>query len=143
MRKTCMGLCLLLFLATISVAGTRVQPRIPSFPGTLANARFVYVTSYDGDQFDPLLLPEDQNAINAVQDAIQKWGQFVLVYQPGVADIVLMVQSRPSEDILAVYDAQGWPRNDYLWRMMGRNGLQQDETPLVTDLRKAFEKTTK
>jgi hypothetical protein len=115
---------------------------IPAFPGTLVNARFVYVTSYDGDQFDPNLLPEDRQAISSVQDAIQKWGKFTLVYQPNQADIVLMVTSRPSEDILAVYDAHGWPRDQYLWRMMGRSGLQQNETPFITDLQKAFERAT-
>jgi hypothetical protein len=49
-----------------------------------------------------------------------------------------MVTSRPSEDVLAVYDAHGWPQNQYLWRMMGRSGLQQGESPLVTNLEKAF-----
>jgi hypothetical protein len=115
---------------------------IPAFPGTLVNARYVYVTSYDGDQFDSNLLPEDRQAISSVQDAIQKWGKFTLVYQPNQADIVLMVTSRPSEDILAVYDAHGWPRDQYLWRMMGRSGLQQNETPFITDLEKAFERAT-
>ena len=80
---------------------------MPPFPGTLVNARYVYVTSYDGDQFDINLLPEDREAISAVQDAIQKWGKFILVYEPQQADIVLMVMSRPSEDVLAVYDAHG------------------------------------
>jgi hypothetical protein len=115
---------------------------IPAFPGTLVNARYVYVTSYDGDQFNPNLLPDDLHAINTVQDAMQKWGKFILVYEPGQADIVLMVTSRPSEDILAVYDAHGWPENQYLWRMMGHAGLQPSETPLVTNLEKAFEKAT-
>jgi hypothetical protein len=115
---------------------------IPAFPGTLVNARYVYVTSYDGDQFDSNLLPEDRQAISSVQDAIHKWGKFTLVYQPNEADIVLMVTSRPSEDILAVYDAHGWPSDQYLWRMMGRSGLQQNETPFITDLQKAFERAT-
>jgi hypothetical protein len=115
---------------------------IPAFPGTLVTARYVYVTSYDGDQFDSNLLPEDRQAISSVQDAIQKWGKFTLVYQPNQADIVLMVTSRPSEDILAVYDAHGWPSDQYLWRMMGRSGLQQNETPFITDLQKAFERAT-
>jgi hypothetical protein len=115
---------------------------VPQFPGTLVNARYVYVTSYDGDEFNPDLFPEDRQAILTVQDAMQKWGKFALVYQPGQADIVLMVTSRPSEDLLAVYDAHGWPRNEYLWRMMGRSGLQKGETPLVTNLEKAFEQAT-
>ena len=106
------------------------------------NARYVYVTSYDGGQFDPNLLPEDRRAIGTVQDAMQKWGKFIVVYEPGQADIVLMVTSRPSEDILAVYDAHGWPENQYLWRMMGRSGLQPGESPLITNLEKAFEKAT-
>ena len=81
---------------------------MPAFPGTLANARYVYVASYDGDQFNPNLLPEDREAISAVQDAIQKWGKLTLVYQPAQADIVILVTSRPSEDLMAVYDAHGW-----------------------------------
>jgi hypothetical protein len=114
------------------------EQAVPRFPGTLVNARYVYVTSYDGDEFNINLLPEDRQAINTVQDAMQKWGKFTLVYQPHQADIVLMVTSRPSEDVLAVYDARGWPRNQYLWRMMGRSGLQKGESPLVTNLETAF-----
>jgi hypothetical protein len=88
------------------------------------------------------LLPEDRRAIGTVQDAMQKWGKLIVVYEPQQADVVLMVTSRPSEDILAVYDAHGWPGNQYLWRMMGRDGLQQNEAPLVTNLEKAFDRVT-
>jgi|SRR5579863_1708351 len=140
---------LLLLTAAVLLATTPAlaapKPKtsnIPPFPGTLVNARYVYVTSYDGDQFDPNLLPEDRAAIGAVQDAMQKWGKFIVVYEPSQADVVLMVTSRPSEDVLAVYDAHGWPQNQYLWRMMGRSGLENNETPLVTDLQKAFEHAT-
>lgn len=108
------------------------------FPGTLKNARYVYVASYDGDQFNPRLLPEDRDAIAAVQDAIQKWGKLILVYEPGQADIILMVQSRPSEDVLAVYDAH-LSSGLYLWRVMGRGGLQSGETPLLTKFEKGFD----
>jgi hypothetical protein len=128
---------------TVAIAAPKSKaPTVPPFPGTLVNARYIYVTSYDGDQFDPNLLPSDREAISAVQDAIQKWGKFTLVYQYHQADIVIAVMSRPSEDVLAVYDAHGWPQNQYLWRMMGRSGLQTGETPLVTNLQKAFDLTT-
>src|SRR5713101_2224880 len=86
---------------------------VPPFSGTLANARYVYVASYDGDQFDTNLLPEDRAAIGAVQSAIQNWGRLTLVYQPSQADIIILVTSRPSEDLLAVYDAHG-PSGTYL-----------------------------
>lgn len=142
------GLLLVLLLATTAaVAAPRAKNSkagtIPPFPGTLVNAKYVYVTSYDGDQFDPNLFPEDVKAIAAVQNALESWGKFTVVYKPGQADIVLMVMSRPSEDVLAVYDAHGWPQSDeYRWRMTGRNGLSGGETPLVTNLEKAFTAAT-
>ncbi|HUJ96254.1 MAG TPA: hypothetical protein VLW84_13365 [Terriglobales bacterium] len=132
----------LVILTTISLLGAvaLATDHIPPLPKILNNARYVYVTAYDGDQFDRNLLPEDRQAIASVQEAIEKSGKFILVYQPGQADIVLMVQSRPTEDVLAVYDAHGWPRNQYLWRVMGPGGLQQGETPFVAQFLQAFEK---
>ena len=116
---------------------------VPAFPGTLANARYVYVASYDGDQFDTNLLPEDRNAIGAVQDAIQNWGKLTLVYQPSQADIIILVTSRPSEDLMAVYDGHQGASGNFLWRVMGRDGLQSGETPLVTQFEKGFESVQK
>ena len=112
---------------------------VPLFPGTLANARYVYVASYDGDQFNPNLLSEDREAIGSVQNAIQTWGKLTLVYRPSEADIIILVTSRPSEDVMAVYDGHQGPNGNYLWRVMGRNGLQSGETPLVTQFEKAFD----
>jgi predicted Zn-dependent protease len=134
----------MLLVTTMALAAPKPKTEtIQPFPGTLVNARYVYVTSYDGDQFNLNLLPEDRQAISTVQDAMQKWGKFIVVYEPSQADIVLMVTSRPSEDVLAVYDAHGWPANgQYLWRMMGRAGLQEGETPLVTKLETAFDRAT-
>jgi hypothetical protein len=141
------AILVMLLATTLAVAAPKAPKEnppqnVPAFPGTLVNARFVYVTSYDGDQFDPNLSPEDRQAISTVQDAMQKWGKFILVYEPHQADIILMVMSRPSEDVLAVYSAHGWAQNQYLWRMMGRSGLQPSEAPLVTNLEKAFEQAT-
>jgi hypothetical protein len=116
---------------------------VPAFPGTLANARYVYVASYDGDQFDTNLLPEDRSAIGAVQDAIQAWGKLTLVYQPSQADIIILVTSRPSEDVMAVYDGHQGTGGGYLWRVMGRDGLASGETPLVTQFEKGFDSVQK
>jgi hypothetical protein len=116
---------------------------VPAFPGTLANARYVYVASYDGDQFDTNLLPEDREAIGAVQSAIQNWGKLTLVYQPSDADIIILVTSRPSEDVMAVYDGHQGTGGNYLWRVMGRDGLASGETPLVTQFEKGFDSVQK
>jgi len=134
---------ILLLLAGAGLAKSPADKDIPPFPPSLRNAQYVYVTSYDGDQFNPAVLPQDRQAIASVQDAVEKWGKWTVVYKPEQADVVLMVMSRPSEDLLALYDAHGWPNNDFLWRMSAHEGLQKSETPLVTQLRKAFEKTAK
>jgi hypothetical protein len=147
-RMSSLAVLIGLLLATTLALAAPKSPKadtpqnVPAFPGTLVNARFVYVASYDGDQFNTKLLPDDRRAIEAVEDQLQKWGKFTLVYDPGKADIVLLVMSRPSEDVLAVYDAHGWPNNQYLWRMMSRGGLQSGETPLLANLEKAFDQAT-
>ena len=140
MRRILLILSLLAIMSIPGFAAPRGQQGVPTLPATLRNARYVYVTSYDGNQFDPNLLPEDRAAIGTVQNAIEQQGKFIVVYEPRNADIVMMVQSRPSEDVLAVYDAHGWPDNEYLWRVMGAGGLQKDEIPLVTQFEHAFDK---
>jgi hypothetical protein len=86
-----------------------------------------------------LRLPEDRDAVGAVQDAIRNWGKLTIVYRPAEADIVILVTSRPSEDLMAVYDAHQGLNGNFLWRVMGRNGLQSGETPLVTQFEKGLE----
>jgi hypothetical protein len=134
-----------LILAGVSALAAPNQntAKVPAFPGTLANARYVYVASYDGDQFNANLLSEDRNAIGAVQNAIKQWGKLTIVYRPSEADIIILVTSRPSEDLMAVYDGHQEPMGNFLWRVMGRDGLQYGETPLVTQFEKGFESVQK
>jgi hypothetical protein len=115
--------------------------KVPPMPKSLAAARFIYVRAYDGDQFNPNLLPADRKAISAVESALQKWGHYIVVYRPGEANIILMVQSRPTEDVLAAYDPK-FP-DTYLWRVTGENGLQPGETPLVTEFEQAVNQAGK
>jgi hypothetical protein len=137
-RFSLLAMSLILVAAiSASAAPTPSAAKVPPFPGILANARYVYVASYDGSQFDPNLFPDDRDAINRVQNAIQNWGKLMLVYRPIDADIIILVTSRPSEDLLAVYDAH--EHGNFLWRVMGRDGLQSGEIPLVTQFEKGFE----
>jgi hypothetical protein len=144
MKRFSLLAAILIMVASISAlaAPKPTTATVPAFPGTLANARYVYVASYDGDQFDQNLLPDDREAIGAVQDAIQKWGKLTLVYRPSEADVIILVTSRPSEDVMAVFDGHGSGGN-YLWRVMGRDGLQSGETPLVTQFEKGFDSVQK
>jgi hypothetical protein len=143
MNRFCLLVMSLMMLVAVSARATPnpTATETPAFPGILANARFVYVASYDGDQFAPNLLPEDRDAINAVQSAIQNWGKLTIVYQPSQADIMILVTSRPSEDVMAVYDMP--PGGIFLWRVMAHGGLQSGETPLVTQFEQGFESAQK
>lgn len=142
-RFSLVAMSLIVLAAISGLAAPSPSTKVPAFPGVLANARYVYVAAYDGDEFNPNLLPEDRDAISAVQDAIQKWGKLTIVYRPSEADIIILVTSRPSEDVMAVYDGHEWPRGNFLWRVMGRDGLQSGETPLVTQFQKGFESVQK
>ena len=143
MKKCSVVLGLLLLMVAGAVAAPNVSPsKVPAFPKILNNARYVYVASYDGDQFSTDLLPDERAAIANVQDALRQWGRFAVVYRPQDADMILLVQSRPTEDVLAVYDASV-PNSNYLWRAMGRDGLQKGETPLITELQQAVETAAK
>ena len=117
-----------------------------SMPVRLKNARFVYVSSLDGGQYSANVLPDDRAAISRVESAIRKWGQLTLVIRPQEADVIVSVQTRSSEDVLAVYDAHqlaaGGNSRNYLWRVMGRGGLQKD-MPLVLQFEEAWEKMGK
>lgn len=129
-----------LVLAGLMVTGLAFAvpySKVPAVPKVLANGTFVYVRAYDGDQFNPNLLPADRHAISSVQSALQKWGHYTVVYRPQDADVILAVQSRGNEDVLAAYDAR--MPDAYLWRVTGENGLQAGETPLVTAFEKAVD----
>ena len=139
--KTMKNLFTVALVTLAIVAAASASQKIPPIPRTLSNARFVYVAAYDGDQFDPSLLPDDRMAIARVQDAVEKWGKLILVYRPEDADIILLVQSRPSEDVLALYDAHG-SRSTYLWRVMARGGFQEGEVPLASQFEQAWDKIT-
>lgn len=139
MKKSLAVFGVLFLLVLSAFAAPNASPsKVLSFPKTLINAQYVYVAAFDGDEFRPNLLPEDRAAIVSVQDSLRQWGRYTLVYRPQDADIILLVQSRPTEDVIEAYDAH-LPGADYMWRAMGRGGLEKGETPLVSQLQHAVE----
>jgi len=67
MKRAVVSVLVMLLFGLMAYAAP-AQYNAPPFPKTLINAKYVYVTSYDGDQFDQRLLSEDREAISAVQD---------------------------------------------------------------------------
>ncbi len=133
-RATCFALFVLL-----SVMAVEAQPKAQSpVPQMLAHAQSVYVTSWDGPDFSPNVLPEDRAAVGEVESALRSWGHYVVVVNPRLADLIIVVQRRPSEDYLAVYDPHFNPDTP-LWWTSGRGGLAKNEMPLVKQLQSVVE----
>jgi hypothetical protein len=127
-------------IAVVSLSALAANARHQSWNalGVLRNARYVYVTSYDGPQFSTHLLPEDRTAIAAVQNAIKDDG-YGVVYRASEADMILVVQARPSSDLLAVYEGGGFRTGTYLWRSEAKNGFSGSDPVLVRQLERALE----
>lgn len=121
--------CILLCLP--AVAGKKAP-----LPALVVNARYVYVTGYNGSEYSTRSFPDDRRAITDIQDGLKKWKKYIVVYKQEDADLILLVrkgrvagirphvtiggripeQERPglgtdadvgpAEDMLAVYDAR-------------------------------------
>jgi hypothetical protein len=140
MRKLLSSVALVSLLSVASVA--EAKPKTWGFLAPVRNAKYVYVTSYDGSQFSRNLLPEDRAAISAVQSALSASGRYTVVYRPEEAEMILVVKSWPSEDVLAVYDAHSWGGGNYLWRATARHGLSAPNLPLFRELEAALERVS-
>ena len=125
MRNRIFGLCGLM-LALSCVASAKDKP----FPQAIVNARYVFVTSYNGaGTADVRVMPDDRQAMADVEDAVRRWGRYILVYERKNADVILLVrkgriaetqsgvrvhvgsQSSPSVGPVASADAASDPRD--------------------------------
>jgi len=59
----------------------------------IVRARYVYVTSMNGDETTPGVLASDREAIYAVQEALRKWGHYQIVYHPAQADLIFLIRT--------------------------------------------------
>jgi hypothetical protein len=91
MRRFCFSWALLLVCTGALLA--RDKDPTAGFPRALLHAQFVYVTSMTGGEFNVSTYPEDREAINTVEAALQKWGRYTLVYKPEDADLIFNVRA--------------------------------------------------
>ena len=70
-------------------------------PALITNATYVFVTTYDGDLLNPEVIPEDRQAVDNVQEALEKWGRYRLVYKLQEADLILVVRTGRALEINA------------------------------------------
>ncbi len=137
--KRAISFALFLLLSVMAVeAQTKAQPPVPQM---LAHGQYVYITSWDGPDFSPNVLPEDRAAVGEVQTALRSWGHYTLVNDARLADLIIVVQRRPTEDYLAVYDPHFNP-DQPLWWTSARGGLAKNEMPLVKELESVVDRAS-
>ena len=78
----------LLFVASSLAAKDKAV--LPKF---VVNSKFVLVTTYFADEpTNPRMMPDDREAQADVEDAIRKWGRYIVVYKHSEADLILLVR---------------------------------------------------
>jgi len=143
-------------------------------PKLVVQAKYVLVTTYQGYNLaSPNVMPDDREAVVAVQNAIKKWGKYELAYKPEDADLILLVRkrrivatqpqmrlgkssptplevsgaalvnARDARDMLAMFEAQKGLDGRALWRNFVSGGLDAPDVQLVQQLQKAVEEAAK
>ena len=79
----------LVLLLPCSLLFAKSKTKVPEL---VTNAKYVFVTSYNGDQFSARSYPDDRQAVIEVQNAIRDWGYYKLAYKPEDADIIFLVR---------------------------------------------------
>jgi len=139
MKRAWWLLAILLLLG--SSAALAQEPTV--MPQLVVNARYVYVTTYDGPSWSPNVLPDDRRAAGDVEEALRAWGKYMVVPRPEDAELIFVVMARPSEDILAVYRGRPVLSSIPLWREAQKGGLDSKDMPLMAKFRKAVEAAEK
>ncbi len=138
-------------------------------PALILHARYVYVTAFTGDQFNPRVMEADRMAINDVIDALKKWGRYAITYDQKNADLIIVVrkgliaglklggrvsggtpgvgggpyggvEGGSPDDTLLIMQGPGNPLDtSALWRRSAKNGLDGPDPALVAAFKKDVE----
>ena len=161
---------LLLLLLACATGSPQSKPIVPKL---IVTARYVLVTTYYGSEFSPNVIPEDRRAVADIQQAIQKWRRYKLVYRAENADLILVVRkgrlasvtsqigigsrqpggtSRgigggaevgPANDWLAVYNAHSGIESPPLWQATQREGLNPPDLSLFKRFKEEVEEAAR
>jgi len=83
-------MCLFALLFFASLLNAKDKAILPKF---VANSKFVLVTTYFGDEpTNPQMMPDDRKAQADVEDALRKWGRYIVVYKRNEADLIILVR---------------------------------------------------
>jgi hypothetical protein len=84
-------LSIVVLITSVASAQTPSDKQEP-VPKAFLNSRYVYVEAWDGDFFNPQLLPEDRKAIADVRDAFRAWNRYLVTVKRREAEILVVVR---------------------------------------------------
>jgi hypothetical protein len=168
-RRALFLLLALSLIATLAVS--QKEKKKSDFPALILQARYLMVTTYDGNEFSPRVHVDDRRAMNAVEEAVRVWGRYAITYREENADLIIVVRkgrlvgatvggrtggTQPGsrggiiygtdaghpDDSLAVHDARLGIDSSPLWRRTQKDGLSED-LPLFRFLKQQIEEAEK
>ena len=89
MRSALLSIVVLITSAASAQTPSNKEELVPK---AIVNSRYVYVEAWDGDFFNPRLLPEDRRAIADVQDAFRAWNRYLVTVKRREAEILVVVR---------------------------------------------------
>jgi len=101
-------IALFLILAPAFTAAQAKTKKPYKLPAVFNQAQYVYVEAVDGQEFNPRLLPEDQQAISDVYAALYDWKRYIPVIKRDEADLIFVVRvGRVAEGRVGVLVSSG------------------------------------
>jgi hypothetical protein len=143
MRRQFQGMALVM-MACVALAAAQKDKKPQRMPDIIMTARYVYVTTVDGEPGKPTVRPQDRRAAAALSEHLQEWGRYKIAQRPEDAEIILVVSSggasvsggagsggragsgasvRMPEDTLLVHDARLGVDSAALWRRSQIDGF--------------------
>jgi hypothetical protein len=92
MRRWVVAGLVLLLCGMVTTASAK-KKKDPPASKLFCHAQYAYVETVDGDVLNPNVLPEDREAANQLIDQIQTWKRYIIVYNPGEADLAFVVRT--------------------------------------------------
>jgi len=144
MRRQSLGIALVVLAGMALAAAQKDKKPQPRMPDIIMTARYVYITTVDGDPGKPTVSPQDRRAAAALNEHLQEWGRYKIALRPEDAEIILVVSSggasvsgwagsggragsgasvRTPEDTLLVHDARLGVDSAALWRRSQIDGF--------------------
>jgi hypothetical protein len=137
-------LLILVLLQCVPPVWAQKEKKSQRIPDVIATARYVYISTVDGELTKPSVSQQDRKAASALTQYLQEWGRYKVALRPQDAEIILVVSSgraelsagagtggrrgtggsaRTPEDTMLIYDARLGVDSAALWRRSQIDGF--------------------